>query len=227
MSSARRGMAWRGLVWPGEARQGRVFFSLLARQGPARLGKAWLGEARRGLAWQGGARQGKAGKDKGYKMNMNFKPTRADGRSYRDVALDVFKNGEPESLVPYQTVADALGLDPMNDLHKIQMAVRSANSVLLKLHSRGVKNIPNFGYRILPAREHMLVANSHQTKADKAMGRSIMFFEGANLGEMTEQERKTHEGLSMIAHQLSAMHTYNKTRFDRLESLFKGPIIDQ
>jgi hypothetical protein len=156
---------------------------------------------------------------------MYFKPIREDGRSFRDVAVDSLRDEPPGSIVPYSAIANALGLNSKDDLRKIQMAVRAANTVLLRLYCRGVKNVPNIGYRILPAREHAIVANSHQTKADKAMGWAVAFFDGANLEEMSEQERKTHEGLSLIAHGLASMHTYNKKRFDRLEALFKGPIV--
>lgn len=158
---------------------------------------------------------------------MHFRPTRADGRSYRDVAIDALKDEPPGNVISYNALGKALGLMKKTDLPKIQMAVRAANKILLKLHFRGVKNVPNAGYRILQAREHINVAAGHQSKADKAMGRAIAFFDGANIEEMTQVERKTHEGLSIIAHGLAAMHTYNKGRFDRLEALFKGPVADQ
>lgn len=158
---------------------------------------------------------------------MRFQPTRPDGRSFRDVAVDALNDEQRGSLISYEIIAGALGLNPKTDLQKIQASVRAANGILLKLHSRGVKNVPGVGYRILPAREHATVAHAHQSKADKAMGRAVAYFDGANLEEMTAAERKTHEGLSIIAHGLAAMHTYNKGRFDRLEALFKGPIVDQ
>jgi hypothetical protein len=159
-------------------------------------------------------------------MNTHFRPTRADGRSLRDVAVDAFKDEPPESLVSYKTLGKALGLNADIDLQKIQAAARAANRVLLRLHSRGVRNVPRSGYRILPAREHIVAAQGHRSKADKAMGWVVAFFDGARLEEMTPAERKTHEGLSIIAHGLEAMHSYNKVRFDRLEALFKGPLVD-
>lgn len=158
---------------------------------------------------------------------MLFQASRLDGRSFRDVAVDAMKGAEPETIISYEALGKALGLSPKNDLHKIQAAARAANIILLKYHSRGIKNVSNVGYRMIPARENMIVAGNHQTRADRAHGRAVAFFDGANLEQMTATERKTHEGLSIIAHQLAAGHAYIKGRFDRLEALFKGPVIDQ
>jgi hypothetical protein len=160
-------------------------------------------------------------------MNIQFQATREDGRSFRDVAVEILKDKPTESVVSYAEIGVGLGLNPRTKIPAIQGAVRAANRILLKIHSRGVKNVPRVGYRIVPAREHMVVAHAHQSKADKALGRAVTWFDGANLEEMTQTERKTHEGLSIIAHGLAAMHSYNKGRFDRLEALFKGPIVDQ
>ena len=98
-----------------------------------------------------------------------FEPRREDGRSYREVALDTLKGLKPGDLISYETLGRELELDPSNDLGRIQRAVRQANRNLLKLHHRGIQVVENTGYRMLPAREHMLVANRHQAKADRAM----------------------------------------------------------
>lgn len=160
-------------------------------------------------------------------MNVHFQPTRPDGRSFRDVAVDALKNEPKGTLISYESIGVALGLNPKRDLQKIQAAVRAANKLLLEFHSRGLKNVPCSGYRILPANEHAIVARGHQDKAIRQVRMSVAIFDGADLDEMTPSHRKIHEGLSMIAQNQLAMHTYNKTRFDRLEALFKGPIVDQ
>src|SRR5271165_7697040 len=122
-------------------------------------------------------------------MSERFKPTREDGRSYRDVTVDLFKNLVPNTIVNYEQLGKELELNPESDRNRIQMAVRSANKVLLKMHNRGVTNVPTVGYRVLEAREHMIVANGHQNKADRALIRAQNFYEGTNLSEMTQHER--------------------------------------
>jgi len=155
-------------------------------------------------------------------MTMHFKPIREDGRSYRDVAVETLKDMEPEAVATYKELGAALDLSPKNDLQKIQMAVRAANIILLKRHSRGVRNVPTVGYRVLPARENMVVAGSHQTRADKAMVRALTFYEGTNLGEMTEIERRLHQGQHMLAQAVMASHRQVNRRMDKIEGLLAG-----
>ncbi len=148
-----------------------------------------------------------------------FKPKRADGRSYRDVAVDAFKDKEPGEIVSYKTLEKILDL---NERGSIQMAVHAANKLLLKLHKRGVKNVVNKGYRVLEAREHMIVANGHQTKADRAMSSALQFYAGADLSAMTEAERKLHHGQQMLAQAVFASHQHLDKRIRRIEDLLSG-----
>lgn len=155
-------------------------------------------------------------------MSARFRPTREDGRSFRDVAVDVIKDAAPETVIAYRTLADALGLHPARDKEKLQKAVRAANKILLKLYRRGVRNVPLTGYRVLPAREHMIVADAHQTKADRAMARALNFYEGANLAEMTEIERKLHQQGQMLAQAIISSHRHLDRRLKRVEELLRG-----
>jgi hypothetical protein len=156
---------------------------------------------------------------------MRFKPRRKDGRSFRDVAVDLLKNKDPGTVVSYGILAAELEVDPRADRSKIQATVRIANKTLLKLYQRAVTNVPTVGYRVLQAREHMLVASGHESKADRAMGVALRFYEGTNLAEMTETERKLHQGQHMLAVAIIASHRHLDKQHRRLEELVTG--IDQ
>jgi hypothetical protein len=174
----------------------------MARRGWAGLGKAWQGLARQG------------------ELKMLFKPTRPDGRSYRDVAIDIFKDLEPETIVKYDAIREALDLD-VGSPH-IGAIVRSAIKPLLRLHQRGLVCVKRVGYRVLPARENMLVAHGHRSKADRAMGRAMAFINGANRGEMTEAERKLHDGQAIIMAALISSHRHLDSRINKIEELLRG-----
>lgn len=148
-----------------------------------------------------------------------FETKRADGRSYQVVALDALKGIKPNDIISYQDLGRVLDLHPAHERMKIQQAVRLANKKLLKLHQRGVKAVTNRGFRMLPAREHVIVANGHQSKADKSMVRAIEFFNGANMSDMTEAERKLHQGQAMLAQALYASHKSLDRRIQRLEDI--------
>ena len=153
---------------------------------------------------------------------LYFKPVREDGRSYRDVAVDFLKDKQPETVVSYKDLGRILHLDWRSELQKIQAAVHAANTVLLKLHNRGVKTITRVGYRILPAREHHIIAGGHENRATKQMSRALAFYRGTNLAEMTEVERRLHQGQHMLAEAIMASHRQVNRRMDRIESLLKG-----
>lgn len=155
-----------------------------------------------------------------------FETKRADGRSYREVALDLLKDMKRGDVVTYQDLGRALELHPLRDRTKIQSAVRQANKPLLKLHQRGVQAVENHGYRVLAAREHVVVANGHQSKADKAMVRALDFFNGTNLADLTESERKLHQGQAMLAQALYASHKSLDRRIRRIEDILDPKTID-
>lgn len=153
---------------------------------------------------------------------MLFKPTRADGRSYRDVAVEALKDRVPEEIVSYEELGKMLDIDPENELTRIRSIVRSAIKPLLQLHRRGLSNVPGKGYRVLPAREHMLVSSNHRSKADRAIGRALAYLEGANREEMTEMERKLHDGQCMIVQAIHASHQHLDKRMSKIEELLRG-----
>lgn len=148
-----------------------------------------------------------------------FKPLRKDGLSARDVAFDLLKDKPPGTVIPYAIFGAALGT---NDRVKVQQAVRAATKLLLKRSKRGVVNVPNSGYRILPANENITIARRHETKSDKALVRALDFYEGTNLTEMSDAERRLHQGQHMIAIAIMASHRHINKRLDRIEDLIGG-----
>jgi hypothetical protein len=68
----------------------------------------------------------------------------------------------------------------------------------------------------------MVVANGHQSKAERQMAKAINFFAGANLAEKTEVERRLHMGQSMLASATLAVFQHTNKRLDQIEALLKG-----
>jgi hypothetical protein len=150
-----------------------------------------------------------------------FKPKRADGYSLRDIVVNLMKDKPPDTVIPYSDLMQVL---ETNDPNIVRTTALAANKVLLKQHQRGIKNVRNVGYRILRANEHMLAANGHQTKAERQMVKAINFFDGTNLAEMTEVERKLHLGQHMLAQATLAGFQHLTKRIDRIEALLKGTV---
>ena len=148
-----------------------------------------------------------------------FQPKRVDGRSYRDVVVDLFKIKSPGDIITYPALAAALEL---NNRGVIQQSALAANKVLLKLYRRGIKNVRNVGYRVIAAREHMIVAAGHESKAERQLVRMVNFLDGARIEEMSDVERQLHLSQSLLSRAMLDSHRFTNRRIDRLEELLRG-----
>jgi hypothetical protein len=153
---------------------------------------------------------------------MRFKSKRADGRSYRDLAVERLRDVVPGTVVSYEELGVAFDLNPKTELPRIRAAVGNAVKMLLKQYSIGIKNVAGKGYRVVPAREHMIAAGSHQSKAERQMNTALAWYEGAKLDEMTPAERKLHQGQHMLAQAIVSSHKHLNERINRIESLLQG-----
>jgi hypothetical protein len=73
--------------------------------------------------------------------------------------------------ITYATMGAALGLDPDEDRHTIQMAVRRAAREHEVSDNRVLEAVPNAGYRIVEAPEQLTLARRDQRKAGRALAR--------------------------------------------------------
>ena len=76
-----------------------------------------------------------------------------------------------DGVITYAQMGDAIGLDPDKDRHAIQMAMRRAASEHEQLDKRAVDAVPNVGYRVVEAPEHLGLARRHQRKAGRSLAR--------------------------------------------------------
>lgn len=74
-------------------------------------------------------------------------------------------------VVTYDTLAGVLDLDAVADRHTIQMSMRRAAREFEEVDRHAVESVPNIGYRIVEAPEHLVLAKRQQRKAGKALQR--------------------------------------------------------
>lgn len=107
----------------------------------------------------------------------------------------------------YTQIGEALTLDPVEDRHAIQMAVRRAATEYLTVDDRAIEPIPNVGYRVVEPEEHLRLAQHHQTKSRKALTRGQKTITHVDLHGMEPEVRKAFE-VTAIA--FSALLEYNR-----------------
>lgn len=98
-----------------------------------------------------------------------FKPIGEQAR-WR-IVYGLLRKAATGSVVTYEAIGGALALDPDNDRHAIQMAMRRAAREHEVEDRRAVDVVPNEGYRVVEAREHLTLARRHQKKASRSLAR--------------------------------------------------------
>lgn len=154
-------------------------------------------------------------------MSKLFQPSRADGRSDRQVVYDLVVSGEPESFYSYDTLLDALeeGLEERPDRARAQRAVAAANKVLLRERRRYLSVVRNRGYRMIGAEEHLPVALGQKGRAETYLRKGLDLLKHARLDELSEAQRTLHEGQLMVMAGVYQAVKASERRHDRQEEL--------
>jgi hypothetical protein len=109
---------------------------------------------------------------------------------------DLLVKADTGGVVTYEAMAEALGLDPVADRHKIQMAMRRAAKEHLEQDRRSVEPVPNSGYRIVETERKLDLARRYQGKAQKAVRRGRDQVEYADLSLVDDATRAVFEAMA-------------------------------
>ncbi|GAA2182113.1 hypothetical protein GCM10009785_19890 [Brooklawnia cerclae] len=91
--------------------------------------------------------------------------------SRRNLALGVLRGHATGDVVGYDEFGDALDLHPDVNRKVIQDAVRAAGTEFLDVDRQALEAVPNVGYRIVPASEHVRLARGLQRQSSRALVR--------------------------------------------------------
>jgi len=122
------------------------------------------------------------------------------------------------STLEYATIARALGLDPDEDRHTIQMAARRAGVECEQVDKRAIEAIKNVGYRIVEPEEHGRLAVYQQRRSTRALksGRSKV----VNV-DLTGLEPEVRKAFEVMAQAFAMQMDFNRrmdVRQKRLET---------
>jgi hypothetical protein len=150
-----------------------------------------------------------------------FTPSRADGRSDRRVVFEMVQHADPDTTFTYQKLTDALqeGLDQPVGRDRVYRAVGSANRTLLREQKRYLSVVPDIGYRVISASEHLPVALIKKDKAQGYLRRGIELLRNARVDELDPTQRTLHEGQLLILGGLYQATRESARRHDKSEAL--------
>ena len=123
------------------------------------------------------------------------------------VVYDLLVKAATDETITYEDLGDALDLDPANDRHTIQMAVRRAAKEHEVKDSRALDVVPNVGYRIVRVPEHLDLAQRHQRKAGKSLERGRSKVDHVDL---TGVDGDTRRAFEVVAQAFALQADFNR-----------------
>jgi len=127
--------------------------------------------------------------------------TRLSGKSNSEVICEHVADAPPDTSFSYDDLRTVLQADTTQKYSNAMIcgAVRQANTRLLRLHQRELRNVRKLGFRLVPAREHMALATLRQGKADKQLRRGLLTLKNVRWHELDSNARAAHEGQLILA----------------------------
>jgi hypothetical protein len=123
-------------------------------------------------------------------------------------------------ILTYECMAEAIELDP-DDRNKIRIALHRAAREYEQVDKHAVESVPNVGYRVVEAAEHLKLAQRRQKRAGRQLKRGHDHVVHVDFNGMDQEVRK---GFEVTAHAFSMLLDYNR-RFDvrqkRLEKVMQ------
>lgn len=152
-----------------------------------------------------------------------FEPSRADGRSDRQVVYDLVTTEPPGTVFSYAELHDALntGLGKKVKRERVYGAIANTNQKLLKDDQRYLVNVENVGYRMIRADEHVPVSVAKRDRARNNLKRGVELLRHARLDELSEAQRILHEGQLMILSSIHDAVQESARRHDRAEAIIE------
>ena len=87
------------------------------------------------------------------------------------ILYDLLSGRTVGDVLNYEVMAEALDLDPIEDRHTIQLAMRRASKQLELENKHAVEAVQNVGYRIVEPEEHLRLARGQQRRSSRALAR--------------------------------------------------------
>lgn len=120
-----------------------------------------------------------------------FKP--AGDRARWKIIYDVLSAAKPGDTVTYKDMAAKLDLDPVQDRHVIQMAVRRAAREYLTVNLNSLKAVPNVGYAVIEPSKKLALAEDFEKKGRKAIRRGKAHVDYVDVSALDADTRQMFE----------------------------------
>lgn len=142
------------------------------------------------------------------------------------VLYQLLKETNIDGVLTYERMGVALDLDPAQDRHTIQVAMRRAAKELEDVDKQAVEAVPTVGYRVVWPEEHLSLARSQQRRSSRALVRGHSKVVNVNLeGVAPEIQNAFHVVAAAFAMQMD-FNRRTDVRQKKLEEAL-GAVLEQ
>jgi len=127
--------------------------------------------------------------------------------------------------IDYAEMGKLLELDPVEDRHAIQMAMRRAAKELSEKDFKHIESVRNVGYRIVDLPGQLELSRTRKKKADKAMVRAQDPVEYVNKDLLAEANDEVRRGFYVLARAMDVLnqaHRHLDLRQQRMEAALES-----
>lgn len=148
-------------------------------------------------------------------MSTAFAP-KGDVPEWR-LIYDLLDGAEYDDVITYGELDQALG----RDFRERRGPLYRARIEFGAQRHRWLEAVPNKGYRVINAREHLRVAHGHKRRARGQYRRMITVSTATDLSQLTPQELEAFDAQSRINATLVAIVSSHEQRLGRIEDTLR------
>lgn len=113
------------------------------------------------------------------------------------IIYQLFKAAPTGEAVSYETLAQAIDVDPERERHRVQAAARRAGPQLLATDDRAIEVIPDVGYRVVDAVRQVSLAGQQVERAGRSLDRGRDLTTHIRMDELSENERAIAQTMAL------------------------------
>jgi len=146
-----------------------------------------------------------------------FSP-RGDKPEWRIVYDELLVHAEYGQIITYAELASVLERDA-HDRQRLRAPIARARRELGNLRSMWLVAVPNVGYRVIQANEHVSVADDHKHRGQRQFTRMLDVSRATNLSRLTSEELECWDNQNRINAFLVTVVRSHESRIRRIEAV--------
>jgi alkylated DNA nucleotide flippase Atl1 len=149
-----------------------------------------------------------------------FEP-RGDKAEWRVVYDELLVDADYGQIITYAQIAEVLGRD-VQQRERLRAPIARARREVGRLRSMWLVAVPNVGYRVIHANEHVSVADDHKHRGQRQFSRMMDVSHATNLSRLTADELTLWDNQTRVNGFLMTLAFSHEKRIRRMEEVLRA-----